>query len=91
MSGHKLYVEVKSIKNENDDLVFTNNEILAAQQLGEEYSVAIIRIKQDSVEVDFINSFYLNYSQYLERQCRQWVNILREYQFQPEVFYYNEL
>ena len=79
--GNRIYIEVKSVNSPGEKIVFTNNEIALAQELGEEYYVAVVRVLEDEIEMTLINDPVNKLD--MERQVVQWKWICEDYQYNP--------
>lgn len=79
--GNRIYIEVKSVNSPGEKIVFTNNEIALAQDLGDEYYVAVVRVLKDEIEMTLINDPVNKLD--MERQAVQWKWICEDYQYNP--------
>ena len=80
-NGNEIFIEIKSIRNNGDKIEFTNNEYALAQNLENQYYVAVVRDLTDELEISLIQDPANMLS--MDRQAIQWKWVCDDYDYEP--------
>lgn len=82
--GKKFCIEIKSIDYPGQPFSMTSNESNVAHELGDSFVLALVIMKADRAEIQFIQNPISQLK--FERKCRQWVLECDRYFFNPVIF-----